>query len=98
MKIVRKGIEYQLENYSKETYQTIIFTAKTEDGNYEDGTTNEELIQCMIDRFYTLQEKRPSNLNIAIITLLKSIRQLLKQRVSRKQENIKAYNDEFKDY
>jgi len=90
MQSTKPGIAYKLFNFKSEDYQEIRFTEKV-DGKYIPGTTNEEVIEMMIDRFYQLNKKSFSSENQVVILLLKIIRQQLSKRLSRKIDNVKKY-------
>lgn len=94
MKIIKPGAVFELANYNSNTTQCIEFTAAREGGDgYTDGTTNEEVINMMIERFYTLDEKRHSPENKVIIILLKQIRGLLAKRLSKKINHVKHFDE-----
>lgn len=90
MQSTKPGIAYRLFNFKSETFQEVAFTEKVS-GEYMPGTTNEEVIEMMIDRFYELNKKSFSSENQVVILLLKMIRQQLSKRLSRKIENVKRY-------
>lgn len=90
MQSIKPGIAYKLFNFKSEEYQEVRFTEKV-DGKYISGTTNEEVIEMMIDRFYQLNKKSFSSENQVVILLLKIIRQQLSKRLSRKIDNVKKY-------
>ena len=94
MEIVKPGVEYRLHNFKDETgFQTIRFTEK--DGAVvRPGTTNEEVINMLIDRMYELQKKNFSVENQCIIILLKNVRVLFKKRLNRKIDRVTKYQDE----
>ena len=95
MQVIKEGIKYELDDFKRENApQVIQFTEKAKAGGYNPGTTNEEVIQMLVDRFYTLQRTNWSAENATIIILLKSVRQLLAKRLSRKIEKVKKYNGE----
>ena len=56
MQSTKPGIAYKLFNFKSDDYQEVRFTEKV-DGQYVAGTTNEEVIEMMIDRFYQLNKK-----------------------------------------
>ena len=93
MEEIRKGIEYKLHNFNSEEGQTVVFVEKIDDG-FLPGTTNEEVINMMVDRFYALQERKFSVENQCIIIFLKNIRSLLAKRLSRKIKKLKEYSNE----
>lgn len=82
MEIIRSGVEYRLQNFGKETQQTLIFTERTADGLNE-GTTNEEVISVLIERFYDLQSRATCHENLLILYHLKEARKLLAKRRDR---------------
>ncbi|HAY89564.1 MAG TPA: hypothetical protein DCY51_09000 [Bacteroidetes bacterium] len=95
MQTEKEGFVYRLYDFkSEEHYQTIKFTEKTPDGKFNPGTTNEEVVQMLIDRFYYLQKNNWSAENATVIILLKNVRQLLAKRLSRKIEKVKKYNEQ----
>lgn len=95
MQTEKEGFVYRLYDFkSEEHYQTVRFTEKTADGKFNPGTTNEEVVQMLIDRFYYLQKNNWSAENATVIILLKNVRQLLAKRLSRKIEKVKKYNEQ----
>jgi hypothetical protein len=93
MDIVKPGVEYKATDFAdNKKFQTIKFTEKV-DGKFQAGTTNEEIINILIDRFYSLQKKNFSAENQCIILLLKNVRQLVAKRLSRKIEKVIKYNE-----
>ena len=85
--------------YAKDRYDININdifnqTEKNKDGTFNPGTTNEEVIQMMIDRFYYLQKNNWSAENATVIILLKNVRQMLAKRLSRKIDKVKKYNEQ----
>jgi len=91
MKIIKEGVIYELKNFKNDDTQTIRFVEKQKDGSFVDGTTNEEVINMMIERFYDLQKKRFSIENQVIISLFKGIKQQLKKRLTKKVTLLKNY-------
>ncbi|NCC41844.1 MAG: hypothetical protein EOM21_21015 [Gammaproteobacteria bacterium] len=96
MKEIKEGVIYELSNFSSGT-QTIRFTEKVE-SLFNDGTTNEEVVNMLIERFYTLQKKNYSTENAAILIMLKNVRRLLATRFKRKKENIERYEENNNSY
>lgn len=88
MDIIESGYRFRLESFNKTSPQEIRFTQKLPTGEFIDGTTNEEVVAMLIARFYALQAKNPSPENQCVIIMLKSIRELLSKRLSKK---IKKY-------
>jgi hypothetical protein len=83
MDIVKPGVEYKATDFADNKV----------DGKFQAGTTNEEIINILIDRFYSLQKKNFSAENQCIILLLKNVRQLVAKRLSRKIEKVIKYNE-----
>ncbi len=96
MKEIKEGVIYELSNFGSGT-QIVKFTEKVE-GTFNDGTTNEEVINMLIERFYTLQKKNYSTENAAILIMLKNVRKLLATRFKRKKENIERYEENNNSY
>jgi hypothetical protein len=94
MKVIKEGAEFELLNFNGDSSQQLRFTEKLPAGGYSNGTTNEEVIDMMIERFYHLQKVRYSAENQNTIFLLKSIRRLLKKRLARKVQNVKQHNED----
>lgn len=82
MKVITPGTEYVLEGFGTE--QTVRFTSKAENGTFLAGTTNEEVVNMLIERFYYLNNKNYSSENSTILIQLKSVRALLKKRINKK--------------
>ena len=93
MEIVKEGTEFKLDNFNNDSQQILKFTQKLPDGKYTNGTTNEEVINALIERFYYLQKTRYSSENQHIIILLKDIRRLLYKRLQKKVQNVKEHNE-----
>jgi len=94
MEVVKPGIEYRLHNFKSETdSQSIRFTEK-EGGVYIPGTTNEEVVDMLIDRLYELQKKNFSVENQCCILLLKNVRTLFKKRLNRKIDRVSKYQEQ----
>jgi len=94
MKVIKEGTEFELANFNGESTQFIRFTEKLAPSGYSNGTTNEEVIDMLIERFYHLQKTRYSAENQHIIYELKNIRRLLKKRLARKVQNVKQHNED----
>ena len=82
------GVEYELRNFNSDTSQKIRFVSKGPEG-FMEGTTNEEVVNMMIDRFYSLQSKSFSVENQVIIEQFKAIRRQLAKRLTKKVEKLK---------
>ncbi|HAH23903.1 MAG TPA: hypothetical protein DCL77_09110 [Prolixibacteraceae bacterium] len=91
MQIIKAGIEYRLYNFGSTTdFQEVIFTEKHL-GGYNPGTTNEEVVNMLVDRFYELQKRRFSVENQCIIILLRNVRELMKRRLEKKLEKTEKH-------
>lgn len=84
MEIVKAGFVYELQNYGEQTNQKLVFTHKDEHGKYVEGTTNEEVIQALIERLYYLQGIEFSCENYVAIEGLKMARKALSKRLTKK--------------
>lgn len=97
MDILESGYRYNLKSFKGGLSQEIRFTQKLVTGEFIDGTTNEEVVDMMIARMYALQAKNPSPENQCIIIMLKSIKELLSKRLSKKikknEEREKGFED-----
>lgn len=81
---VKEGKIYELRNYKSTTAQVIIFTHKQEDGTFKEGTTNEEVIDMLVDRLYSLSKGNFDSANQVAIENLKNAKRALKKRARRK--------------
>jgi hypothetical protein len=79
MKVLRPAHQYELENFEapQAAGQILQFIEKEPTGPGEttmrtihDGTTNEEVLKVLIDRFTALQAKFPCKENAMVITKL----------------------------
>lgn len=90
MKVLREGHRYELKGFEVETCtQEIQFIEKEpiEEGSTElktvfDGTTNEELLEVLINRMQYLQGKFPCRENAIVITKLEESLMWLEKRTS----------------
>ena len=90
MEAEKKGIFYRLYNFRSASYQTVRFTEKV-DGEHIPGTTNEEMVDMLVDRFEYLNQRSWSVENELILSLLNVIRGALRRRLGRKIQNVKNY-------
>ncbi len=95
MDILESGYRFRLKSFTGDSSQEIRFTQKLITGEFLDGTTNEEVVDMLIARFYALQTKNPSPENQCIIIMLKSVKELLSKRLTKK---IKKYETEKKNF
>ena len=85
---------YSLQNFGEGNGdQNVQFTSKDAEGNFVNGTTNEEVIDMLIERYYSLNKISFSAENQCAILLLKNVRVLQKKRLSRKIDNVIRYNE-----
>ncbi len=89
MEAIEPGVKYELKNFNSEDSQVLQFVSKDKNG-FKEGTTNEEVVNMMIDRFYSLQKKAFSVENQVIIESFKSIRRQLAKRLTNKVEKLKT--------
>lgn len=84
--VVEQGHVYELKNFTSEDYQIIQFVNKTfhtETGElegYVDGTTNEAVLEMLIDRMKHLNGIFPSSYNVETIAHLEKALQCLEER------------------
>jgi hypothetical protein len=97
MDIIESGYKFKLESFKGSTPQEIRFTQKLITGEFVDGTTNEEVIDMMIARMYALQVKNPSPENQCIIIMLKSVKELLGKRLTKKIKKNEEREKNFED-
>lgn len=88
---------YKLKDFRSETHQEVRFTGKNPDGSFNVGTTNEEVVQMMIDRMYSLQEVSWSPENAVVIILFKQIRTLFAKRLSKKVSKVLKHQSENRE-
>lgn len=92
MQVEKRGVFYRLFNFRSASYQTVKFTEKV-DGEHVPGTTNEEIIDMMVDRFEYLNERSWSVENELILSLLHVIKGALRRRLGRKIRNVQNWNN-----
>lgn len=98
MKVIVPGHQYDLKNFENEsTDQTIQFIHKEptetpgELKTIADGTTNEEVLEMLIDRMQFLQSKFACRENAIVITKLEeSLMWLNKRTEDRKKRNVEG--------
>lgn len=91
MKVLTEGHKYELQNFERptETGQTIQFIEKkplesepTTLETINDGTTNEELLQVLVDRINYLNNKFPCRENSITITHIETALLWLNKRTA----------------
>jgi len=92
MEAEKKGVFYRLFNFKSASFQTVRFTEKV-DGEYVPGTTNEEVVEMLVDRFEHLNQRSWSVENELVLSLLRVIKQTLRRRLSRKIQNVNKFNN-----
>lgn len=98
MKVLTEGHRYQLSGFEQpDNIQTIQFIEKKPvEGTNElvtisDGTTNEDLLEVLINRMQYLQGKFPCRENALVITKLEeSLMWLEKRTADRKKRNVEG--------
>jgi hypothetical protein len=99
MKVLTEGHKYELASFEQpETaHQKIQFIEKTQIEGTTDlktlnnGTTNEEVLEALIDRMMYLQNKFPCRENSIVITNLQESLMWLEKRTSdRKKRNVEG--------
>ena len=112
MKILKEGYKYELSNFENKDNkgQTIQFIEKvlksqinehtvkpTEFVTINDGTTNEEVIEMLIDRLSYLQNKFPCKENACAITHLQEANMWLYERTRKRiNQNVEGKQVEHK--
>jgi hypothetical protein len=91
MKVIDEGHLYQLESMDKTNDQSLQFIYKDKDDNGKfvtviDGTTNEEVLNVLINRIEYLNNKLPCRENRSALDRLKSALGWLNQRTRNREE------------
>jgi len=89
VRIIESGRIYQVKNFTGNGYQEIKFNRKRYDGTYSEGTTTEELLRVLRDKFYHFNRIAPSSENEACIEHLDACLRLLLIRLANKKEYLK---------
>ena len=92
MQVEKRGVFYRLFNFKSASYQTVKFTEKV-GGEHIPGTTNEEVVDMLINRFQYLNERNWSPKNELVLELLYVIRKALHQRLGQKINNVNRYKN-----
>lgn len=86
MKVLTQGHKYELESFEGSDPQVIQFIEKEQADSagglrtVNDGTTNEELLDVLVDRMEHLQGKHGCRENAIVITKLQECRMWLEKR------------------
>lgn len=103
MKVNVPGHQYELSNFENKNEQGQILqfihkeqlTQSTELITISDGTTNEEVLEVLIDRMNFLQSKFPCRENAIVITRLEEALMWLNKRTQdRIKRNVEGKNEE----
>lgn len=93
MKVLKPGHIYELQNFERDSTQQLLFVEKEpiEEGSTEmkmvvAGTTNEELLEVLLDRMNYLQTKFPCRENALAITNLEQGLLWLYRRTANRQK------------
>jgi len=86
MDIIESGYRYRVYDLKKENPQDITFTRRNSEGEFEPGTTNEEIVDVLIARMYALNSSFPTSENQCVIILLKAVRQIFGKMITKKQK------------
>lgn len=102
MKVIKAGHEYNLYNFEKcpnpAGYQAIVFVEMDQDNTYHDGTTNEEMVEVLLNRMQYLNHKFPCNDNVKIIGCLETISECLEHRTKlREQQGVEGKHQAHQD-
>lgn len=88
MKVLEEGRVYEVRNFNSDEYQKIRFTRKRYDGSFADGTTVEELIRVLRDKFYHFNGIEYSEENTACIKMCDGmLRQMIKRLEKKRDAN-----------
>lgn len=93
---IKPGRIYDLRNFKSDKTQRIVFTHRLETGEYVEGTTNEEVLDMLLNRLYELQSSGFDAKNQVAIDNLKNAKAALKKRSRRKR--VKYYGDSYKNH
>lgn len=88
MKIIESGRIYMVKNFSGSTYQELKFNRRRFDGTYSEGTTVEELLRVLRDKFYHFDRIAPSNSNKLCIEAVEACISACLLRLQEKKDNL----------
>lgn len=89
MRILESGRIYLLKNFNGNGYQEIKFNRRRFDGTYSEGTTVEEMIRVLRDKFYHFERIAPSSSNKECIAFLDGCLASCLQRLQDKRDSLK---------
>ena len=95
MKILKEGHKYELDSFEGTNPQVIQFIEKVPEGKnlitINDGTTNEEVLEVLLNRLRNLNTKFPCRENSIVITKLEESLMWLNHRTElRKRQNVEG--------
>jgi hypothetical protein len=88
MRVLEEGRVYAVRNFDSDGYQEIKFTRRRHDGNFSEGTTVEELIRVLRDKFYHFNSIAPSLNNTACIDMCDEMLRECLNRLNKKKEDV----------
>lgn len=89
MRIIEVGRIYQVKNFTGNGYQEIKFNRRRYDGTYSEGTTVEELLRVLRDKFYHFDRIAPSEHNKLCIEAVDACISYCLLRLAEKKESLK---------
>lgn len=87
MRILTPAHKYEVDNFGEGNGSQVIEFTRKEAGYHIPGTTNEEIINMLIDRLLTLHSKQPCDENRIAIELLKLSKSYVIKRKDRVQRH-----------
>lgn len=86
MKILEDGRIYGLRNFTGDDHQEVRFTRKRYDGSFSNGTTVEEVIRMLRDKFFHFNTIEHSEENTACIKMCEAMLRQMMIRLERKKD------------
>ena len=97
MKCVEEGHVYKLDNFQTSPAQELVFLKRTNGELVYDGTTNEEVLEMLIDRIRHLNTKLSCSENlIALIRLEEALMWLNRRTELRNRQGVKTLDKAHK--
>lgn len=93
MEAITPGRVYNLRNFKSGKTQRVVFTHRIATDEFVEGTTNEEVIDMLLDRLFYLQTKGFDAKNQVAIDNLKNAKRALKKRSNRKKRKFHGDSD-----
>lgn len=82
MKVLKPGHQYEVNNSKGEPFGVMPFIDKTDSENHVEGTTTEEVLDVLIDRINTLNNRFPCKENGICLNHLQEARKILDARTA----------------